>query len=179
VKSADALALALPSDREVEKVYLFNPYPADEVNARLTGALGSGVGIVNWTGHAGLDSLANEKVLTIDDLEGLGGTFHPPVMVGLTCLINNFGFPYFATLGEELSLVSKKGAVAVWAASGLSNNTQAERLGEEFMAALGGPGPHRLGDLILNAINEFAGSRSGTSLGNEYVLFGDPALELK
>ena len=179
IRSTDSLALALPADREVARVHLFNPYEASEVNALILGALDEGIGIVNWTGHAGFDALANERVLTIEDLEDLASTNHPSLVVGLTCLINNFGFPYYATLGEELSLRSGGGALGVWAASGLSNNSQAEQLGENFMASLGGPGPQRLGDLILNAIDDFAGSYAGRKLANEYVLFGDPAMILK
>ena len=71
------------------------------------------------------------------------------------------------------------GAIGVWAASGLSNNAQAELLGEKFMAELGGQGPRRLGDIILSAIEEFVGPGADRDLVNEYVLFADPALELK
>ena len=178
-KSGDKLALSVPDDREVEKVYLFDPYLASEVNNIMVGALEEGLGIINWTGHAGLDSLANERVMTNDDLKALEGTAHPSVFVGLSCLINNFGFPYFATFGEEMALVPGGGAIGVWAASGLSNNTHAEVLGEKFMEALGGDGLHRLGDIIQSAIKNYVGPYTDRDLVNEYVLFGDPALELK
>lgn len=179
VKSSNALALAAPAGRTVQKMYLFQPYAAAEMKSLLKNALAGGAGIVNWVGHAGLDSLADERVLTNADLGDLEHSAHPPLLSGLTCIVNNFGFPYFATLGEELSLLPGGGAIAVWAASGLSDNRSAEVLGASFLAALDSPQPERLGDTIVEALADYAGSRADKSLANEYVLFGDPAVVLK
>jgi hypothetical protein len=177
--STDKMASAAPEDRVIEKAYLFDPYtPADMSNSLLS-ALDDGIEVVNWTGHAGLDSLADERVLVISDLDQLEGTPHPPVFVGLTCLLNNFGFQWFATLGEELAVLPGGGAIAVWSAAGLSNNDHAEELGESFFAALGGEEPRRLGDIIQTAIAGYIGPYSDNDLVNEYVLFGDPGLEMK
>jgi hypothetical protein len=100
-------------------------------------------------------------------------------MVALTCFLNNFGFPYFATLGEELVLRPSGGAIAVWSASGLSKNWDAELLGEKFMEALDSAGPQRLGDVITVAIENYSGAGADRDLAKGYVLFADPALTLK
>lgn len=178
IASSDRIAAAAPAGREIEKVYLSQPHTADEVHSRLVAALEEGVGIVNWVGHAGFDSFAHERVLTSADLPELAATEHPAVVLGLTCLINNFGLPFFTAFGEELALVPGGGAIGVWAAGGLSNNAVAERLGEHFMAALEGDG-QRLGDIIQRAFDEFHGEGSSPQSVGEYVFFGDPTLVLK
>ncbi len=177
--SSDALALALAGDRTAEKVYLTSPYTADEVHGLIMQALGTGAGVVNWTGHAGLDSLANERLLQISDLGHLEATDHPSVFVGLTCLMNLFTFPYFATLGEELLLEPDGGAIAVWAAAGFSDNGQAGKLGEAFMAELESDQVLRLGDTIKRAIGSFAGQAAAPNMVDVYVLLGDPAQVLR
>jgi hypothetical protein len=177
--SSDALAQSVPGGLQVEKAYLFEPYTAFQMTLLVKGALDEGTGIVNWVGHAGLDALAAERILTVPDLADLQGSPHPPVFIGLTCLLNNFGFAYFTTLGEELALLPEGGAVAVWAAAGLSENSQAERLGATFMATLDEEGPRRLGDMIRRAIDASAGPGMDREMVNSYVLFADPALELR
>jgi hypothetical protein len=47
------------------------------------------------------------------------------------------------------------------------------------MSALGGEAPQRLGDIILKAIDEYAGESVDPGLVDQYVLFGDPAVMLK
>jgi hypothetical protein len=99
--------------------------------------------------------------------------------MGLTCLMNQFAFPYFAALGEELVLEPDGGAIAVWAATGFSDNGQAERLGENFIAALDGSQELFLGDVILKAIEKFSVPGADPQMIDVFVLFGDPALILK
>jgi hypothetical protein len=178
-KSGDAVALAVPEGFDVEKVYLFNPYLASEVNAFVTGALEEGIGIVNWIGHASFGSLADEQVLTVQDLSELETTGHPSMVLGLTCLMSNFGLPYYSSLGEELALLPGAGAIGVWASGGLSNNARAEKLGESFMAVLDDSSQQRLGDIIQVAIDEFIDAGWNAQSVNQYNLMGDPGLVMK
>ena len=176
--SSNALALALAGERNAEKAYLSQPYSTDEVHDLIIGALDDGVGVMSWIGHAGLDSLAHERLLAISDLEMLQSTDHPSVFMGLTCLMNQFGIPYFAALGEEMLLKPDGGAIAVWAATGFSGNAQAERLGMNFMAELDSYQDSFLGDIINRAIGNKAKPAADPQVIDVYVLLGDPALSL-
>ncbi|MFC2144477.1 C25 family cysteine peptidase [Acidobacteriota bacterium] len=179
IASSDALELALAGERQAEKVYLSQPYSAEEAHDLIVAALDDGAGILSWVGHAGLDSLAHERLLEISDLEDLQPTDHPSVFMGLTCLMNMFGFPYFAALGEEMLLEPDGGAIAVWSATGFSGNTQAERLGESFFAEVDRYQDSLLGDIIKGALENSARSTADSQIIDVYLLFGDPALGLK
>jgi len=178
IASSDALALALAGERNAEKVYLSQPYSTDEAHDQIMAALDQGVGIMSWIGHAGLDSLAHERLLEISDLGTVQATDHPSVFMGLTCLMNQFGIPYFAALGEEMLLKPDGGAIAVWAATGFSGNAQAEQLGKNFMAELDRYQDSFLGDIIGRAIGNNSTPSADPQLIDVYVLLGDPALSL-
>jgi len=179
IASSDALALALAGERKAEKVYLSQPHSTDEAHDLIMAALDDGAGVLSWIGHAGLDSLAHERLLEISDLEMLQATDHPSFLMGLTCLMNQFGIPYFAALGEEMLLKPDGGAIAVWAATGFSGNAQAEQLGENFMAELDSYQDSFLRDIINRPIGNKAKPAADPQLIDVYVLLGDPALSLE
>jgi hypothetical protein len=121
---SDALAALVPPDHLVGKVYLGTGTPADATRA-VVQAINDGVGIFNYVGHGGLDRLADENLLTNADVPSLLNAGRLPVFLGMTCSIGNFAIPGYASLGEAMLLRKDGGAYAVWAPSGLSENTMA------------------------------------------------------
>ena len=59
-----------------------------------------------------------------------------PIVASLTCTVGRFEIPGFVSLGETMVVEPDKGAVAVWAPSGLSFHSDAMILNEAFVAAL-------------------------------------------
>jgi hypothetical protein len=156
--------------------------PLADARAQLLAALGMGAGLVNYTGHGGLDRLSSGGLLTDDDVPGLTAGGRSPLVTALTCVINRFDVPGIPSLGELLAKSPAGGAVAVWGPTGLSASGEAKLLGERFYHS---PGPldggtdARLGDRALRATAEFRTLGGDPTLPPLYGIMGDPALRLQ
>ena len=128
---SDVLATLVPSDHLVDKVYLSSYTPLAARDA-VVQAINEGVGILNYIGHGGPTSLADEHLLTTSDVPSLVNAGRLPVFLGMTCEVGNFAYPGGTSLGEELLLWKDGGAYAVWAPSGLSENPLAVQLDRAF-----------------------------------------------
>ena len=71
------------------------------------------------------------------------------------------------------------GAIAVWSPTGLSINSKATLLGEEFFRAVFVDGEEKLGDAVLKALDVYTKRTGDTLMTGIYNLLGDPALQLK
>jgi peptidase C25-like protein len=173
---SEALAGSLPPGFVERRVYL-DPGALGDRRQALFAALAEGTDFVSYVGHGGMDRLAAEGLLLAADAATLPAGERLPVVVGLTCLINRFEHPGIEPLGSALVLAPGRGAVAVWSASGISDNDAAQRLGETLLPMLG-RGGERLGDLVRRTL------RAGRSPGlpawtlRTFELLGDPALLL-
>jgi hypothetical protein len=66
------------------------------------GALGEGVGLFHYLGHAGVDRLAGEGLLTSLDVDGLANGGRTPIAMLMTCVAGSFGYPGYDSLGVRL-----------------------------------------------------------------------------
>jgi hypothetical protein len=135
--------------------------------------LDSGIRMVNYIGHGGVDRLTGIwplGLLNYNDVAGMNNAVTPS-FIGLSCLINNYSIPGWDGLGELLVLQPGAGMVVSWAASGESYNDQATALGIEFHRSQ--RGYKRLGDAII------ATFRDKPYLVPVYTLMGDPALRMQ
>jgi hypothetical protein len=152
--------------------------PLADARSQLLGAFGQGAAFLNYTGHGGFDRLSSGGLLTGADVPGLTNGGRLPVVTALTCVINRFAVPGFASLGELLVKSGAGGAAAVWGPAGLSASGEARLLGERFYA--GGAGPDaRLGDRVLRSIADFRTLGGDPDLPRFYSILGDPALRLQ
>ena len=78
-----------------------------------------------------------------------------------------------------LLLSPDRGAVAVWAPSGLSMNDQARHLGEGFYGARFGDGERVIGEAILRTQDRYLDQDGELHLIDIYNLIGDPATVMK
>jgi hypothetical protein len=171
---SERLAERFPQDYDVERIHLNN---VDLVSARsrVIDALNSGTAFMNFIGHGGAMAIGNGGLIRISDLESLDNASRLPVITAQTCLAGQFGFPGVDGIGELLLLRPDRGAVAVWAASGLSINDQAILLGDGFYRSVFESGNRVIGDTILEAQRRYAEDEGDEYLLDIYNLIGDPA----
>ncbi len=141
----------------------------------LLDALGEGALWMTYAGHGGVDRLAAEGLLTLDDVPRLRTVGQLPIVSALTCALNRYEVPGVTSLGEALVLDRDGGAIAVFAPTGLSQSSSAERLGGQLMRSALGVSASTLGEAILQALA--ASGVPPTDLAT-YTLLGDPALQL-
>ncbi len=120
---------------QVDRIELDTTDLADARN-ELIQTMQSGAWLVNYVGHGGTDRMAAEGLLTTGDLPGMTSTGRLPIVSSLTCVVGRFEIPGFTSLGEALVLGEDRGAIAVWAPSGLSLNPAAKVLNECFIQTL-------------------------------------------
>jgi hypothetical protein len=143
----------------------------------LMSGLQEGRAWVGYVGHGGMDRWASEGLLTMADVPGMTNPVRPWV-AGLTCAINRFEVPGYASLGEELVRQPGGGAVAVWAPSGLSDHGQAVVLGQELAGAMYRKSGQRLGQVLLEGVTRYVQGAGSRDLVKLYELLGDPGLRL-
>ena len=98
----------------------------------------------------------------------------------MTCAVGRFEVPGYEALGAALVIEPDRGAVAVWAPTGLSYNDEARTLNQAFVqAALVSRDRRLLGDAILQGLEAYAGSGYFPFMMRIYNLLGDPALRIK
>ena len=171
----------LPPLHQAERIDLDSPPPAG-ARPTLLADLQSGVGLVNYVGHGGLNQLSSSGLLLTSDAAGLGNGPRQPVLTALSCTINRFEIPGFLSLGSAFVAQPGGAAAAVWAPSGVSVSDAAKLLGQEFYLELGrgqGTSPQRLGDVIQRTLRDFAAAGGNPDVLRIYELLGDPALLVK
>lgn len=173
-----SVGLALPDASSATTIAL-GEVTLSQARAQLLAALRGGVGLVNYLGHAGLDRLAAEGLLTSQDVAGLDNGERMPVAALMTCAAGQFAIPGYDSLAENLVRHSGGGAVAVWAPTGWSINGRARVLDELFVRALYGSARGVLGDALLEALHSYAAQGEELSMVDIYNLLGDPALRVK
>jgi Peptidase family C25 len=178
--AADSVAIAggLPALYVPQQVALSS---SDITSARATlfSALGSGLGLVNYFGHAGLDRLSPLGLLTSSDAVTLTNGPRLPLLAALTCNVNRFDVPGFSSLGELLANQANGGAVGIWSSDGLSYHSEGKELARLFYLDLGIPGSFRLGDVMLHALTQYANEPGLLDTVDLYTLLGDPATQVK
>jgi hypothetical protein len=180
--TSDALAGTLAPGLSLTRVYLPVSPNSDQVGyarSQLQGALRQGQALLSYVGHGGLDRLTSEGLLTSADVPGLGNGPRLPVMTALTCLISEFAYPSFSSLGEDLVLRKDGGVSALFGPTWLSHNAPAGDLGRYLLPVLSAPGGGRLGDRLLRGLSAYAAAVGDRQMLRLYTLLGDPALGMK
>jgi peptidase C25-like protein len=177
--ASTALAGALAPGFGISRIDVPGTGPIDPSRALLQDALRQGQGLVNYVGHGGLDRLESSGLLLTSDVPALGNAPRLPVMTALTCLLSQFAYPGFASLGEELVLQADGGVAALYGPTWLSHNAPASELGRHLLPRLSAPEGDRLGDRLLRGLAAYAGAGGDREMLRVYTLLGDPALALK
>ncbi len=179
---SEGLAQGLGSGLALSRVYLPPGAGSEQVQtsrAELQDALRGGQVLMNYIGHGGLDRLETEGVLLTEDVPLLGNAPRLPVMTALTCLISQFAYPDYSSLGEELVLQRDGGTAALFGPTWLSYNSSAGDLGRYLLPQLSATGGGRLGDRVLRGLAGYAAAGGDRQTLRVYTLLGDPALAIK
>ncbi len=178
--AADSTAIAsnLPQFYAPQQIVL-TPDTIDAARSTLFAGLANGVGLVNYFGHAGLDRLSPLSLLTSSDAVTLTNGPRLPLLSALTCNVNRFDVPGFASLGELLANQPNGGVIGIWSSSGLSFHPEGMELARLFYLDLAAPGTFRLGDTMLRALTQYANEPGLLETVSLYTLLGDPAVQLK
>ena len=179
---SDALLTGLPAGFNARRLYV-EELGAPETRQRLLDGLRAGSGLVNYTGHGGLDRFADEGLLVTGDVPGLGNGPRYPVMLALTCVVGRYALPGYDGVGEALVLQEDGGSAALWGPTGASMNLDAVMIGAGFLRALTRPspegGPQTLGIAVRDALRDYvAEGGEQDHLPYVYTVLGDPAIEI-
>jgi hypothetical protein len=179
---SDVVAALLPSQYTAEKIYL-SEHTTGDARQLVQDGINNGALLLNYIGHAGLDRFAQEGMLLSSDVNSLtntiGSEFEFPVVTAMTCVAGRFAIPGYDALGELLVLRQGGGAIAAWAPTGLSENDLAVILDESFFSTAFVDEENILGEVVLKALVDYAGTGNPVYMLDIYNLLGDPALEMR
>jgi hypothetical protein len=169
-----------PLGFETSTVFLSYYDSTEAATTDLIGKLNVGASIVNYVGHGALDNWAGEFLFDSDHVKLLNNARRLPFVAAYTCL--NGYFVYFGrpSLAEALLNAEDKGAVALWAPTGLGYTRDHDRLGHKLFEAIFEKGMTTIGPATTYAKKAFYEEKgSGCDLVKTFLIFGDPALRLK
>jgi hypothetical protein len=183
--ASEQVARLVPDDYERIRLYL-SETSTDEIRTTLFGTdhcdglLDDGVFLLNYLGHGTLDRIGDEGILMSSDLPGLTNANRLPIVFGMTCLLGHYSVPGLNCMATDLLRQPQGGAIATFAASGLSINYAAKDLNEYlFRSVFDVDGDVRLGDAVQRALRLYRDNGGAIYLTQIYALMGDPALKLR
>ncbi len=188
----DGLVEELAPDLNVQKIYTAT-YPLEQtaLGARYPGAtqdvirgFGEGTLLWNYSGHGGAGALADEKLITRDQIRVLDNFDRLAILITATCSFGRYDLVDAQSAGEEFVLNADGGAVAIFTTSRVvftGTDTTSANLGmnvalNRFLLRPGADGrPRRLGEAYRLA----KGIDAGAQFNNrKFNLLGDPAMRI-
>lgn len=150
-------------------------YP--DVNKAINTRVKEGVLILNYTGHANETSLAHEKVLETNDIDGWSNYNRLPVFVTATCEISRFDAEE-STGGEHILFNPNGGGIGLFSTTRVVYSSPNYKLNKEFYEHVFSQDKNgnnlRMGEVLKRSKNAVS---TGTNKRN-FTLLADPALSL-
>lgn len=169
----------------VEKIYMDafvrqsgaggSRYPA--VNDAIANKMFTGNFYWSYAGHGGPSGLADERILTFDDINRWRNEFKLPIFSTATCELTRFDEPGRFSAGERIAVKADGGAIALVSTTRLvfafENRITNENFTRELMKASLVPGSS------LGEVFRISKAITNTRENNrKFALFGDPALTI-
>lgn len=155
-------------------------YP--ELNLALQNKFTQGNLIWNYAGHGGFRRLAEEVVLDQESINALNNANRLPLFVTATCDVAPFDNPLIASIGEDLLVRPKTGAIALMVTTRLVFAYSNRIMNNNYMQTAlqkGADGLYpTLGDAVRRAKNLTYLTNSDVVNNRKFTLLGDPALRL-
>ncbi|MDF1547471.1 MAG: type IX secretion system sortase PorU [Bacteroidales bacterium] len=170
----------------IEKIYLDayqqesssvgQRYP--DANLSINNQIAKGLLLMNYTGHGNENGLAEERVISIDQINKWTNPDKLPIFMTATCEFSRFDNYKKITAGEHVFLNPAGGAIAMYTTTRLVYANPNFELNKNFYRYVFESDPstgkrYRLGDIMR--LTKIA-SGSGINKRN-FTLLGDPALE--
>ena len=171
----------IPVGYDTRKVYLRQIGNPERTNQAILTTIDEGVLVVEYSGHGGTQTWADEGIFRIADAEGLGNV-HLPFIITTTCLNGQFDQPLQfgqRSLSEQF-LMGSAGAIGVLSATRLTYATVNAEFDKNLFTSIFTVKPPTLGAIIADAKTQFMITAPQLWIPGitQYTLFGDPATRL-
>lgn len=155
-------------------------YP--DVNNAINSKLFNGTLIWNYSGHGGFRRLAEEVVLDQEIINGFNNAFRLPLFITATCDVAPFDNPLISSIGENLLLREKTGAIALMTTTRLvfafSNRVMNKNYLEAALLRKANGFYPSLGEAVMKAKNFTYTFSSDVVNNRKFTLLGDPAFTI-
>ena len=152
------------------------PDAQEEINRKMT----QGHLLTSYIGHGGTSGWAQERILTVSDIQNWNNKNELTILVTATCSFTGFDEPRITSAGELCLLSPKGGAVAllstVRAVLANSNKRLAAAVYANIVKPIDGRRP-TLGEAMMFAKNSNQGG-TFTNNSRKFILMGDPSMEV-
>jgi len=173
-QDAQKVQSQLPGSIHVSDVFT-STVGAPTARQQILDGINSGQVLVNYLGHGSEEEWSGTNLFDTNSVPSLSNGTKLPVFLIMDCLNGFFQDVYAQPLGVTLMLAPNGGAVAVLASSGLNQASPQTQLDLRVVqSAFSTPRP-ALGDAIVEAKSHIA----DIDVRKTYVLFGDPAMQIK
>ena len=171
----------IPVGYDTRKVYLRQIESPERTNQAILTTIDEGVLVVEYSGHGGTQTWADEGIFRIADAEGLRNV-HLPFIITTTCLNGQFDQPLQfgqRSLSEQF-LMGSAGAIGVLSATRLTYATVNAKFDKNLFTSIFTVKPSTLGAIIADAKTQFMMTAPQLWIPGvtQYTLFGDPATRL-
>lgn len=158
-----------------------NRYPV--VNEALVNSINSGALILNYSGHGNHVRLAEEAVLSVNEVNRFQNASRLPLIVTASCDFYPFDDPSKNALGAQVLTGDTTGAIALLTTGRLVFASSNRIINEYFIGTALNPNPQTGKYLSLGEAVRVAKNLSVTQAGEvlntrKFLLLGDPAMQL-
>jgi hypothetical protein len=176
---SDRLVAGFLEGYNAKKIYQGEYTASDDITADIISAFDSGAVLTTYVGHGNIDKWAG-GMFQWSDVAALNNPDRLSFVVAFNCINGWFSFhkPRHV-IAEDFLLAEKKGAVGVWASTGLGYTSEHEMLARELFGKLFQEKEVELG-YLTTAAKISAVVNYGISADNleVFTLFGEPSIRL-
>ncbi|WP_158085347.1 type IX secretion system sortase PorU [Niastella vici] len=155
-------------------------YPA--VNLAINNKIYNGTLVWNYTGHGGYRRLAEEVVLDQDIINGFNNPNKLPLFITATCDVAPYDNPLVSSIGENLLLREKTGAIALMTTTRVVFAFSNRVMNENYLRTAFQKKPdssyRSLGEAVRQAKNVTYSFLTDVVNNRKFTLLGDPALTI-
>ena len=196
----DAAAM-IPADMDTPSRFYLQEYEqellsVEDLTADLINTLNTGALILNYSGHASFNMLANERIwdnrgfANREDSELLTNTDKYPLVIAMSCLSGYFIYPEpwtaqrstnYHSVAEGLMRPADHGAVAAIMPTGMSTTGGQHIFNNAIFEEVFTNDKRVIGDALLSARLTLLANTGANyqQISDTFLLFGDPATALK
>jgi len=173
-QDAQTVQAQLPSTMQATDVFT-GTVGASAARQDIVNGINSGQLLVNYIGHGSEEEWSGSDIFDTASVPSLTNSSQLPVFLIMNCLNGFFQDVYQQPLGVTLMLAPNGGGVAVLASSGLNQPAPQVQLATLIVQSILNSARPTLGESILKAKLHIA----DPGVRRTYILFGDPAMQVK
>lgn len=172
----------IPAGYNTREIYLRKLKSPSLTRSQIRSALNQGAIAIEYAGHGGIQTWADEAIFRSEDVVALRNRYLPFVIT-TTCLNGQFDKPQQVgnfCLSEQF-LLGKYGAIAALSATRLTYGSANVEFDKDLFKAFFGVSPPTVGKIVGDAKIKFISrirNQQWIPGAEQYTLFGDPASQL-